>query len=112
MYVDAIDLDTGENHCSREHAHANVDQRVRGASLLATEQSLQLELVLEMFQVNNQQHQTCSWWGTIVPAAVFVLQMAWDLVPRLIAASRYVPDTIQQTPTSGKVGLEETYCTL
>jgi hypothetical protein len=112
MYVDAVDLDAGENHCSCEHAHANVDQRVRGASLLAAEQSLQLEFVLQMFQVDKQQHQTCSWRGTIVPAAVFVLQMARDPVPRLIAASQYIPDTIQQTPTNGKVGLEGTHCTL
>lgn len=90
MYVDVVDLNVGENYCSCEHAHANVDQRVRGVSLLAAEQSLKLEFVLQMFQVDKQQHQTCSWWGIIVPAAVFVLQMARDLVPRLIAASQYV----------------------
>jgi hypothetical protein len=112
MYVDAVKLNARENHCSCEHAHANADQRVRGASLLAAKQSLQLKFILQMFQVDKQQHQTCSWWGTIVPAAVFVLQMARDPVPRLIAASQYVPDTIQQTPTSGKVGLEGTHCTL
>lgn len=95
MYVDAVDLDAGENHCSCEHALANVDQRVRGASLLAAEQSLQLEFVLQMLQVDKQHHQACSWWGTIVPAAVFVLEMVRDLVPHLIAASQYVPDTIQ-----------------
>jgi hypothetical protein len=52
MYVDIVDLNAGENHCSCEHAHANVDERVRGASLLAAEQSLQLEFVLQMFQVD------------------------------------------------------------
>lgn len=46
MYVDAVELNARENHCSCEHAHANVDQRVRGTSLLAAEQSLQLEFVL------------------------------------------------------------------
>ena len=90
MYVDVVDLDVRENHCSCEHAHANVNQRVRGASLLVAKQSLQLEFVLQMFQIDKKQYQTCSWWGAIVPAAVFVLQMAWDLVPRLIAASQYV----------------------
>ena len=54
MYVDAVDLDAGENHCSCEHAHANVDQRVRGEFLLAAEQSLQLKFVLQMFQVDKQ----------------------------------------------------------
>jgi len=73
MYVDAIELDAWENHYSCEHAHANVDQRIRGASFLAVEQSLQLEFVLQMFQVDKQQHQACSWWDTIVPAAVSIL---------------------------------------
>ena len=112
MDMNAVDLDAGENHCSCEHAHADVEQRVRGAFLLAAEQSLQLEFVLQMFQVDEQQHQTCSWWGAVVPAAVFVLQMARNLVPCLIAASQYVPDAIQQRPTSGKVGLEGTHCAL
>lgn len=46
MYVDAVDLDAGEDHGGCEHAHADVDQRVRGASLLPVEQSLQLEFIL------------------------------------------------------------------
>jgi hypothetical protein len=112
MYVDGVDLNTRENHGSCEHAHANVDQRVRCASFLAAEQSLQLEFILEVFQVDKQQHQTCSWWGAIAPAVAFVLQMAWDPVPGLIAASQNVPGTIQQTPLIGKVGLEGTHCTL
>lgn len=65
-----------------------------------------------MFQVDKQQHQTCSWWGTIVPTAVFVLQMAWNLIPRLIAANQYVPDAIKQKPMNGKLGLKWTDCTL
>ena len=73
MYVQTVDLDAGENHYGCENTHADVDQRVRGASLFAAEQSLQLEFVLQMFQVDKQQHQACSWWDTIVPAAVSIL---------------------------------------
>ena len=97
MYVDAVvvGLDTREDHCSSEHAHADVDQGVRGASLLllAAEQSLQLEFVLHVFEVDEQQHQACSRRGAIGPAAVFVLQMAWDAGPSLVRAGQCSPDT-------------------
>lgn len=49
MYVDTVDLNAGKNHYSYEYAHANVDQRVRSASLLAAKQSLQLKFVMQMF---------------------------------------------------------------
>lgn len=55
-----------------------------------------------MFQIDKQQHQTCSWRGTVVPAAVFVLQMARDQAPRPVAASQYISGTTQQTPPSSE----------